>query len=293
MGKGFAPGKVLILGEHSVVFGRPALAAALSFGITAEAEPANSGGIQLAGNGIPEDVRVRQATALIGQRVGVEHARVRLQSDLSPGGGLGSSAAFAVALIRALAGPSLSVEKLCEIALESEHLFHGKPSGVDHTIIALGGVLRYWKGPPPRAEKITPARSLNVVVGLTGRMRNTGSHVLSLAKRAADDPHQYEPLIDRLGELALGGASDVESGHLESLGERMNEAHDLLDRCGVSSAELDDIVATARKAGALGAKLTGAGGGGAALALVTDPEPVLRAIRARGFEARAAVIGES
>ena len=98
------------------------------------AEPADSGGIQLLGDGIPNDPRIAQSTALIGRRMSVEHARVTIKSELSPGGGLGSSAAFSVALIRALAslsGQTLSIDQIDGIALESEQLFHGRPSGVD------------------------------------------------------------------------------------------------------------------------------------------------------------------
>lgn len=292
---GFAPGKVILLGEHSVVFGRPALAASLSFGITMRAERASAGGVQLLGDGMPDDQRIRDATALIARQVGVDHAKVWIESKLTPAGGLGSSAAFAVALIRALTGLSgqqLPVERLAEIALDSEQIFHGRPSGVDHSAIAHGGIIRFWKGPPPRIEPLHPKQPLSIVVGLTGQMRSTGHHVLSLAQRVATSPSEYEPLIDRLGELTIGGCTDVERGDLKALGDRMNEAHELLSRCGVSAPVLDAIVHAARGAGALGAKLTGAGGGGAAVALIgDDPEPVLRAIRAAGFEAHAAILG--
>ncbi len=292
---GFAPGKVILLGEHSVVFGRPALAASLSFGITMHAEPATSGGLRLTGEGMPKDHRIQDAAALIAGKVGVEHAVVRIESALTPAGGLGSSAAFAVALIRALSslsGRQLPVERLAEIALDSEQIFHGRPSGVDHSAIAHGGIIRFWKGPPPRVEPVLPKRPLTIVVGLTGKMRSTGQHVLSLAQRVAESPAHYEPLIDRLGELTIGGCADVEQGDLPALGARMSEAHELLSRCGVSAPTLDAIVQAARGAGALGAKLTGAGGGGAAVALTADdPEPVVRAIRAAGFEAHAAILG--
>ncbi len=290
---GFAPGKIILLGEHAVVFGEPALAAAVPFGVTIRAHRAEAGGIRLNGIDLPNDPRVGEAVALVAQVVGVAHAHVDVVTELPPGGGLGSSAAFALALARALAaldGRTLPFETLAEIGAQTERLFHGKPSGVDHTVVARGGVLRYWKGPPPRVESLTLTRPLAIVIGLTGQVRATRHHVLSLAERVAAAPAQYKPFIRRLGELALGGTDDVVSGSLEALGARMNEAHELLSRCGVSSDALDTIVAAARQAGAPGAKLTGAGGGGAAIALATDPEPVLAAIRQRGFEARLAVL---
>jgi mevalonate kinase len=292
-GVGFAPGKIILLGEHAVVFGEPALAAALPFGVTMNARRKDSGGVQLAGRDVPDDSRVTQAAAIVADAVGVAHAQVEVATDLPPGGGLGSSAAFAVALARTLAateGHTLSFEALADIGARTERLFHGKPSGVDHTIVSRGGILRYWRGPPPRVETVMPARSIPIVIGLTGQMRATSHHVLSLAERVAASPAEYKPFIRRLGELALTGSQDVLSGAWEALGARMNEAHGLLSRCGVSSDSLDTIVSTAREAGALGAKLTGAGGGGAAIALAPDPERVADAIRQRGFEARVAIL---
>jgi mevalonate kinase len=206
---------------------------------------------------------------------------------------LGSSAAFAIALARSLAALDdrvLSFDQLAEIGTRTERLFHGKPSGVDHTVVARGGLLSYWKGPPPQVQAVTPARPLSIVIGFTGQVRDTRRHVLSLAERVAAAPAEYKPFIRRLGELAVGGSQDVQSGAFEALGARMNEAHTLLSRCGVSCDALDAIVAAARAAGAFGAKLTGAGGGGAAIALVTEPTPVLEAIRQLGFEARVAVL---
>ena len=291
---GFAPGKVILLGEHSVVFGAPALAGSLPFGLSARAVETRSGGIQLIGPGVPGDPRIGEACALMGRRVGVDNAEVEITSDLPIGGGLGSSAAFAVAMVRALGGLSgreLSLDEIGEIAIESERLFHGRPSGVDNTICAHGGLIRFWKGPPVRVERMQLARPLPIVIGFTGQRRETKKNVTSLAARVEAEPSRYQPIVDRLGELALVGSRAVETGDFERLGTQMNEAHGLLGQCELSCAALEEIIAAARAGGALGAKLTGAGGGGAAIALAPDPEPVLAAIRARGFDARFAFVG--
>jgi mevalonate kinase len=288
-----APGKVILLGEHAVVFGETALAAALPFGVRATVTPMTEGGLRLDAPGVPvDDARVRQAVELLADASGVAHAHIRVESDLPVGGGLGSSAAFSVALVRALATGPVDDERLLRLSLASEALFHGTPSGVDSAACARGGLLRFRR----TAEgfdlaSIEAARPFTLVVAETGRTRRTSSSVASLRTRVEAEPSRWKPIVARLGSLAEGGISDVEAGRLESLGARMNEAQSLLDECGVSSPELDAIVTAARGAGALGAKLTGAGGGGAALALVVDPVPVVEAIEAKGFRTRVVQLG--
>lgn len=291
---GRAPGKVILLGEHAVVFGQPALAAALPFGVEVEALPATNGGVRFEGAQPPPDERIAPAIQVVAHALGVEHARLRVRTELPIGGGLGSSAAFSVALARALAalqGMDAAPEVIESVALDAERVFHGRASGVDHTTSARGGLLLFWKGEPPRVEPVRAARPIPLVLGLTGKSRSTRAFVTSLADRLERDPDELGPCVERLGALAKGGAVDVESGDLESLGRRFDEAHELLVRCDVSCEPLDEIVAAARQAGALGAKLTGAGGGGAAIALAPDPEPVVAAIRAAGYEARVAIVG--
>lgn len=290
---GFAPGKIILLGEHAVVFGHPALAAALPQGVRVELDAAQS--FEISGVGVPvDDPRVLVAAREIGAAFGITGARVRVTSELPTGGGLGSSAAFAVALARgvaALAGRVGCEPEIEEAAFIAERLFHGRPSGVDHTTCARGGVVLFRKGPPTRVEQVSVARSLPLVVASTGKARSTATKVAGLARLVEEAPARWEPLVARLGALAEAGAKDVERGAIAALGAKFDEAHALLSECGVSCPELDAIVDVARKAGALGAKLTGAGGGGAAIALAPEPGPVIEAIRAAGFAAHLAWIG--
>lgn len=282
-----APGKVILLGEHSVVFGETALAAALPFGVTVRAEARASGGVELVAPLAPKgDPRVMEAVRLVARELGVESTRLEVDTDLPVGGGLGSSAAFAVAACRALAPQPVSNDEMNRIAFLAEQLFHGTPSGVDHSVSIHGGIIRFRRGPPVQVERVVPKRPLRLVVAFTGKTRQTSANVAALRKRVEEDPARYRPIVERLGALAEGGASDVETGALAALGGLMDEAHALLASCELSSPELDAIVAAAKGAGALGAKLTGAGGGGSAIALCDDAAPVAAAIAARGFGAR-------
>lgn len=292
-GHGGAPGKIILLGEHAVVFGEPALAASLPFGLEATVEVRAAGGFAIDAPTAGDDPRVAEAVAEIAGYFGILHASVGLRGELPAGGGLGSSAAFAVALARACAeasGQPLSPTQLDVIGLASERRFHGTPSGVDHSVCARGGIWLYRRGPPPLLTPVKASRALPIVVGLTGRKRRTRGPVASLGEKIERDPNRWRPLVARLGALAEGGARDVEAGSLEALGAKMNEAHGVLAECELSCESLELIVQAARRAGALGAKLTGAGQGGAAIALAPDPAPVLAAIRAAGFEARFAEI---
>jgi hydroxymethylglutaryl-CoA reductase len=123
-----------------------------------------------------------------------------------------------------------------------------------------------------RIERVSPRSPLHLVIALTGVLRGTRSTVLPLSARRGERPDLYDPMLAFLGELARGGAAALERGDLQDLGLRFDAAHGVLAALGVSCPELEDAVATLRKAGALGAKLTGAGGGGAAIGIARDAE---------------------
>jgi mevalonate kinase len=275
MTRGRAPGKVLLLGEHSVVYGHPALAASIPRYVTVDVEPAAEARLELPG-GIQTPFPLLQATMAIARDAGFEgmfHARV--ESEIPLGSGLGSSAALGVALARAFK-PGCSADDAAELAMRVERVLHGAPSGVDPAACAREGVIFFTRGDPPSVEAVRGEAFL--VVALSGIARGTHSTVLPLAERRKSDPG-VDPILAALGALAREGRELFERGDLQRLGKCFDAAHGALRELAVSCVELEETVAALRSAGALGAKLTGAGGGGAAIGLARD-EPHARAIAA-------------
>ncbi|MFL5249434.1 MAG: mevalonate kinase [Myxococcales bacterium] len=298
-----APGKVLLLGEHAVVYGHAALAAGLGRGVRIEVTEAAETTIAIGSpKGIPPrpellGAELLEAASEMAARIGAPpRFRAVIETELPLGAGLGSSAAVGVALARGLselACRHCPEDRATELALGFERHFHGAPSGVDPAISARGGVILFRRGEPPRVARVRPRAPVFLCVALTGIARGTRSTVMPLSERRAARPSLYDPMLAFLGDLAQGGALALERGDLDDLGVRFDAAHGVLCALGVSCPELDDLVRLLRKASALGAKLTGAGGGGAAIGLARDREhaqALSAAVAARNLESFVAEI---
>ena len=280
----FGPGKVILLGEHAVVYGHPALAVPLSLGVTARGSPAE----QCELGGLPELTAAQRrmldaAFDAVASATGRPAVRIALSSSLPVSMGLGSSAALAVAVSRLLldaSGTEATPARVLALALRMEEAFHGTPSGVDHTVSAHAAPLLYRRADPARpggrgrVRRVRIGARATLVLALVGPRRGTQETVAALRRRAARWPDRYGRLFKEMGRLALEGTAALEAGDLESLGDAMNVNHGLLAAAGVSSPALDTAVDALRRAGALGAKLTGAGGdGGAVVALFRKAPP--------------------
>lgn len=299
----FGFGKIFLVGEHAVVHGEPALAAALSVGVAAEIVDGPPG-VECAawdlnvdcGDGSP----VGEALGALTRTLGVTPRRVRLDAELPAGAGLGSSAAMAVAAGRALAaadGATPSAEELADAATASERVFHGNPSGVDHTVAIHGGLLRYVRGTPPTFAPVDVGRAFRVVVAQVAPGANTGKMVAGVAAQRERLGEVGRGLHQLIGAVVSDAERAIRVGDLAGLGELMTVDHHLLGAIGVSTPALDRACHAARAAGALGAKLTGAGGGGCMIALVgaeTDTaveDAVLGALAPHSLRAFAATVG--
>lgn len=279
------PGKVILMGEHAVVYGQPALAIPV-FGVEARAEvyafPGGKPGEvyldapQVDLRDVPVSVlseihplRVAVAQALKAAGLPAFPLKVRVTATIPMASGLGSSAAVAVALIRALTralGKDLPPDVISALAYEVEKIHHGTPSGVDNTTVAFARPVYFRKGHPP--EPLEVGGTFVLLIGDTGIPASTRDTVARVREGWLRDPAEYEACFRTIGTLVDQGRRALAQGDAEALGRLMDENQGWLRRLGVSHPALERLVSAAREAGAWGAKLSGGGGGGNMIALV-------------------------
>ena len=297
-GLGVACGKLILLGEHAAVFGEPALACPVPIKVRAQISGSEQG-VQLAIPAWGLEYRLtpgrrrrpweRSALRIL-EQLGLEgeSMRISLFSDLPRGVGLGSSAAMAVAILRAMSKHfdlNLSVARINEIAWECEQFAHGAASGVDNAVSAHETTLLYRKGTPPSIEPVVAGADTYLVIGLSGTESLTAVTVENVRSARDRNPAVYDRIFKEIGELAVQARRCLERGRLEELGDLMNVNHGLLNGLQLATPELERLVDAARMGGALGAKLTGGGGGGAMVALCAEScEPVRESLEKAGAE---------
>jgi mevalonate kinase len=301
-------GKVILVGEHAVVYGIPAIAVGVGVAAVARAELSASPSLALGDRrwalaepavaALPE---ARAFHALVDMLVGKPGSALLLSAEVElhqPSGvGLGASAAIAVSLARAVSD-ALGVPaaqrppgEILAAAQAWENVFHGKASGVDAAAAFYGGSI--WFEPPAPAEPLPLRQPLRLAVAVAGPAASTRGMVEAVARLRQAEPHRVEHLLRSIHALVLGARVALRLGRMRELGPLLDENHRLLGELGVSTPGLDAACETARAAGALGAKLTGGGGGGCVLALAGDDgtAPVLEAWRSAGLVCFDATVG--
>ncbi|MEA2746128.1 MAG: mevalonate kinase [Myxococcales bacterium] len=318
--RGTAHGKVILFGEHAVVYGVPALAVGIDRGAWAQVSTGADATLDAPAVSVLHvrgwNVTVREdegddgpplarafrdvlAATRNDQRaagrtpVGTVH--VEAEADLPPGGGLGCSAALGVAVARAI-DAAASAESIAARVDAWERVFHGNPSGIDAAVASAGGCVLFTRGTgdePATIERVRVSETLHLCIGHSGQASSTKSMVDSVARIRERRPEVTQKTFDAIHTLVKNARLAIVDHDLRAIGQLLDLNQMLLSGLFLSTPEIEQMCATARTAGALGAKLTGAGGGGCVVALVTDAArgaDVLAAWKAEGFDGFAASV---
>lgn len=280
MAVGESHSKLILLGEHAVVYGKPAIAVPFPLKARCIVEqaigPITLDSIIYTGAIDTMPTEMQGIAACMKETLNylnkpVEGLSIRIDSCIPLGRGLGSSAAVAIAMVRALFafyGKELSKEELFSLVQISETYAHGNPSGID--MVSEASECPVWFEKAKEVLPLKPSAPLYIAVADTGRMADTRTAVGNVKERYASNPEKVEKSLENIEGLADKAKVALQQGNMQSLGESLNGNQQELMKLGVSDEGLNILVKRALKAGALGAKLTGGGMGGCMIALAKD-----------------------
>ena len=287
-----SPGKFILLGEHSVVYGKPAVALAINrrFRCRVSKSPVN------VLNGLPLDTGIHPHIGYILKRNGIDGITIETDSGLPSSSGLGSSAALSSSLsaaVKALKGERIDNRTVADEAFNAEYNAQGRASPLDASCCTFGGGIaincpdsfgkKVWsvsKGDSRWDVSEVSVPKMTFVVGYTGVKARTGPLVEKVRKYKEHNRFAAD-IVDEIGNITLEGVEAMRRGDLEGLGRIMTHDHKLLSILGVSCKELNRLV-NASLSYSYGAKLTGSGGGGSMVALTDEPEKVCETILLHG-----------
>lgn len=314
-GKASAPAKVILFGEHFVVYGSPAILAAINKRISVDARimipnenkiivrsdigvageynnnngefNALEGGSKAKALLDPLYGAIRQVLLLRNKKnIGME---IGISSRVPLGIGLGSSAASCVATVAAvdsLFEKNPNRQTVCKLAIKSERLIHKRTSGADCYVSTFGGLMQYY-GKSKSFKKIETKETLSLVVASTGIKHSTSELVAGVKRFKNTNRTLFESLSKQASDICLQACAAIESGKCDKIGELMNQNQIILQQIGISHHKVRDIIDICSKAGAIGAKMTGAGGGGAVIALAASKQEstkIASHIKAAGYQ---------
>jgi len=299
-------GKIILFGEHAVVYGSRAIAAPVPLAVRARVVDDDKGvWLVIPRWGVEQRLRMDPAkqrsfevpAALILRELGLTDRSMRIEvfSEMPRAMGLGGSAAVAVAIIRAIDrhfALELSDDEVNKLAYQCECVAHGTPSGIDNTVATFGQPLVYRKGDPPEIYSLRFPEPLTFVIGLTGIESLTAKMVARVRDGRRRNRDVYDTMFKGIDAVTGQALEAIKKYDLERLGELMNVCQGLLNGIQVSSWELEELIQIARENGALGAKLTGGGGGGSMIALCPDhAADIMGAMQEAGYQAMEVRIG--
>lgn len=283
---GKAPGKIILFGEHAVVYGQPAIAIPVTkVKATARVLPnlnTHAGQIHLQAaqvgldadlSDLPQDHPLAKAVWLTLNKINPPHIpsiTIQISSTIPVSAGMGSSAAVSVAIIRALSaflGDPLSPSDVSDLAYEVEKLHHGTPSGIDNNVIAHQKPVYFVREEPIQFLRIE--NPTHWVIADSGEKTPTRDTVSAVRALHAADADTYGDIFEKIGEVTKKARLVLSQGDITALGWLMNENQRLLEKLNLSTPRLDTLIQAARTAGAEGAKLSGGGRGGNMIALAS------------------------
>ncbi len=282
-----APGKTILFGEHAVVYGKPAIAAAVDKRayVTIKKREDKKTHVKINKLGISGFLNIQEGTIELDNgknREGIlkyvlialmktgseDGLEITINLDIPVGAGLGSSAAVTVATVQAASSfkdIKLTQDEIAKLAHQVELMVQGSASPIDTILSTYGGIV-YLSRDAEKIIKLDIDSEIPLVIGYTSTRGNTGELVESVRLKMETSPQVMIPLFNSMEALTNGAREALTSGDHRMIGEFMNINHGLLDAIGVNTDELSKMVYIARKTGALGSKLTGAGGGGSMIA---------------------------
>jgi mevalonate kinase len=307
LGKGEGFGKVIFFGEHFAVYSIPVIAMALAATADAQVVRTGFGGWDIwddrqESKGYKEEKKKMQVESL--ERIfqylkfRPEHLRIQLAGDLPAMSGIGATGASSVAVVRALSDEfqlHLTNDEVNAASYQAEVAYHGpKTSGIDNMVSTFGGVIYLIRGEPNVVRRMRLKNPVEIVIGDTGIVANTRVMLERFAERKIESPERYRRILDEANQIAARALSCIEAFDLAEIGQLLNQNHSLLQEAEISCPELDFLVDLCRREGAVGAKLTGGGGGGCMLALTPGKslqEKVAGAIEREGFQPICTMVG--
>lgn len=277
-----APGKTILFGEHAVVYGYPAIAVPLpdiSLNVIVQALPGKDQS-RIINHELGEDYLLtdnsddvyQAALMTIQHSLHLNHLpamQLTFSSTIPPASGLGSSAAFAVALTKAVTaflGFHLSFDIINEIAFEIEKRQHGTPSGIDNTVVCYQTPIFFRKHHP--VEFLQLEKPIHVILANSGVPSSTKASVNQVRQLRDSHPVKTDEIFERIGSIAENARELIMNGEIVSVGNLMTQNHTLLRQLDISTKILDQLVEAAINSGAFGAKLCGSGKGGNVVSLV-------------------------
>lgn len=288
-----APGKLMLLGEHAVVYGRPCIVTAVNQRMKATVELINEPILQLNApdvqmenytkpmnqlgqDEIPKgakfvEIAIKNFTHTRSHLAKLNGIKVTTKSEFSSQFGFGSSSASTVCVIKALSEltkKKLSNKQIFDLAYKTVLDIQGKGSGFDVAAAVYGGTLYFVIG----GKVIEPLKinALPLIVGYSGIKTDTVTLINEVAQKATKYPWVIDNIYDAIGELVKKAKQAILSKNWLSLGELMNFNEGYLAALGVEDQKLADMIYAAREAGAYGAKLSGAGIGDCMIAIATQ-----------------------